>query len=156
MFGFTGAEATTCKAPLDDFTIDDKVVVARMSASKQNRRGRRPERVRLDDQPGLRPMVGLQRMADGQRPRRSSGARHQGANGPVSYDRLRLRRTAVRAGLETVPAVHSLRRSWASYAYTEGLDIAEISRHLRHTNPTMTPRYVERHDPWRHSPDPSQ
>jgi len=130
-----------------------------MSASKQNQRGRRPERVRLDDQPGLRPMVGLlNEWRTVNDPDAPLLARHQGANGPVSYDsvRYRLRRTAVRAGLETVPAVHSLRRSWASYAYAEGLDIAEISRHLRHTNPTMTPRYVERHDPWRHSPDPSQ
>lgn len=162
VFGFTGALRGNdlLRLRLDDFTtIDDKVVVARMSASKQNQRGRRPERVRLDDQPGLRPMVGLlNEWRTVNDPDAPLLARHQGANGPVSYDsvRYRLRRTAVRAGLETVPAVHSLRRSWASYAYTEGLDIAEISRHLRHTNPTMTPRYVERHDPWRHSPDPSQ
>lgn len=160
--GFTGAFRGNdlLRLRLDDFTtLDGEVVVARMTASKQNQRGHRPERVRLDDQPGLRPMVGLlnEWRAVNQADAPLLGA-HRGADRSVGTDTVlyRLRRLGRNAGLETVPAVHSLRRSWASYAYTEGLDIAEISRHLRHTNPTVTPRYVERHDPWRHSPEPSQ
>ena len=73
---------------------------------------------------------------------------------PIATETMvdRLQRVAARAGCSVRPTGHSLRRSWSTHAYEDGLDLLKISRHLRHQRVTMTERYVGGLSPWPNNP----
>lgn len=79
---------------------------------------------------------------------------HFGLDVPLSYDTIvyRLRRLAAAAGTSVIPSGHSLRRSWATHAYEEGVDLVTIQRHLRHEDIRDTKRYVASLSPWLDNP----
>ena len=129
--------------------------VLRLSVSKLNQHGRRTDAVllaRREDE--LDPVAAI----DGWE--RETGLSTGpllpvlGASGegrPISKDTIvdRLKRLAVRSGVPSRPTGHSLRRSWATHAYEDGLDLLSISRQLRHRRVTGTKGYVDSLTPWR-------
>lgn len=124
----------------------------RLGSSKDNPQGVRAETVvllrRLD---ALDPVAALDRF-------RTVTGRTAGSIVPAtvrsqraaSYDTIvgRLQRAAAAGCVSVTPTGHSLRRSWATHAFEDGVDMVSIQRHLRHAELTDTRGYVESLTPW--------
>lgn len=147
-----------CRARLEWLERVPSGYVLRLSASKLNQTGRRPEGVLLaarDD--ALDPVSAIdtwrQRSGLTKGPLLPSLPLRQPSR-PMAKEGVgdRLQWLAARAGCTVRPTGHSLRRSWATHTYEAGLDLLSISRQLRHRRVSGTRTYVESLTPWRDNP----
>lgn len=127
-----------CRARLEWIEPVASGYVLRLAGSKLNQGGRRPEGVLLAAREDvLNPVAALEMWTE--RTGLSEGpllpsSPLRDPSRPMSRELVgdRLARLAARTGCGVRPTGHSLRRSWATHAYEDGLDLLSISRQLRH------------------------
>jgi integrase len=142
------------RARLENLELWEPGYLLRISVSKLNQSGRRPESVllvRRDDEldpvaaiASWRELTGLE---NGPLLPTDIGTN---ASRPISKDSIvdPLQALARNAGISVRPTGHSLQRSWSTHAYEAGVDLLSISRHLRHQQIEMTKPYLQSLTPW--------
>ena len=153
--GYSGALRTSdlWQMQVSDVSGHEAGLIVRFPKSKKNTKGARVDGVFLASRPDvLDPVAAFEAITAG----RGSGPVliNQRTSKPAneSLVRLRFKRQAQRCGIDPVPTVQSMRRSWATHAYESGLDVLTISRHLRHDHTRVTKGYIERLSGWVNNP----